>query len=37
MAKYEAGARDEDVQAADLLQEYKARIAALERTVGGQA
>jgi hypothetical protein len=37
MTKYEAGARDEDVQAADLLQEYKARIAALERTVGGQA
>ena len=29
--KYEAGALDEDAQAADLLQEYEARIAALER------
>jgi transposase len=35
--KFEAGALDEDVQAADLLQEYEARIAALERLVGKQA
>jgi transposase len=35
--KYEAGAFDEDVQAADLLQQYEARIAALERLVGKQA
>src|SRR5205085_11950080 len=35
--KYEAGALDEDAQAADLLQEYEAKIAALERMVGGQA
>jgi hypothetical protein len=28
--KYEAGAFNEDVQAADLLQQYEARIAALE-------
>src|SRR5664279_5034408 len=35
--KYEAGALDDDVQAADLLQEYEARIAALERMVGRQA
>ena len=32
--KYEAGALDEDVAAADLLQQYEARIAALERLVG---
>src|SRR5712671_3171626 len=32
--KYEAGALDEDAQAADLLQEYEAKIAALERMVG---
>ena len=31
--KYEAGALDEDAQAADLLQEYEAKIAALERMV----
>jgi transposase len=37
VAKYEAGALDEDAQAADLLQEYEARIAALERLVGRQA
>jgi hypothetical protein len=30
--KYEAGALDEDAQAADLLQEYEAKIAALERS-----
>jgi transposase len=35
--KFEAGALDDDVQAADLLQEYEARIAALERLVGKQA
>jgi transposase-like protein len=29
--KYEAGALDEDAQAADMLQEYEAKIAALER------
>lgn len=32
--KYEAGALDEDIAAADMLQEYEARIAALERLVG---
>ncbi len=37
VAKYEAGAFDDDTQAADLLQEYEARIAALERLVGKQA
>jgi len=31
--KYEAGALDEDAHAADLVQEYEARIAALERLV----
>src|SRR5262250_2483863 len=35
--KYESGALDEDAQAADLLQEYEAKIAALERMVGRQA
>jgi transposase len=35
--KYEAGAFDEDTAAADLLQQYEARIAALERLVGKQA
>jgi len=35
--KYEAGSFDEDVQAADMIQEYEARIAALERLVGRQA
>ena len=35
--KYEAGAFDDDVQAADLIQGYEARIAALERLVGKQA
>ena len=35
--KYEAGALDEDAQAADLLQEYEAKIAALERMVGRHA
>jgi transposase-like protein len=37
VGKYEAGAFDEDAQAADLIQEYEARIAALERLVGRQA
>ena len=37
VAKYEAGAFDEDARAAELLQEYEARIAALERLVGRQA
>src|SRR6266516_6112098 len=35
--KYETGGLDEDAQAADLLQEYEAKIAALERMVGRQA
>jgi transposase len=35
--KFEAGAFDDDAQAADLLQGYEAKIAALERLVGRQA
>ena len=35
--KYEAGDFDEDAAAADLLQQYEARVAALERLVGKQA
>ncbi len=35
--KYEAGAFDEEAEAADTIQEYEARIAALERLVGKQA
>lgn len=35
--KYDAGEFDEDAAAADLLQQYEARIAALERLVGKQA
>ncbi len=35
--KYQAGALDEEVVAADLLETYGARIAALERLVGKQA
>ena len=35
--RYEAGTLDEDAQAADLLQEYETKIAALERLVGRQA
>lgn len=35
--KFQAGALDEEVIAADLLQTYEARIAALERLVGKQA
>lgn len=34
MRKYEEGAFDDDAQAADLIQEYEARIAALEHLVG---
>ena len=37
VCKYEQGAFDDDAQAADLIQEYEARIAALERLVGKQA
>lgn len=37
VGKFEAGALDDDVQAADLMQEYEAKIAALERLVGRQA
>ncbi len=37
VGKFEAGALDEDVQASDLMQEYEAKIAALERLVGRQA
>ena len=37
VGKYESGALDDDVQAADLLQEYEAIIAALERMVCRQA
>ena len=35
--KFEAGAFDEDAEAADTIQEYEARIAALERLAGKQA
>jgi len=35
--KFEAGAFDGDAQAADLLQDYEAKIATLERMVGRQA
>ena len=35
--RYQAGAFDEDAAAADLLRQYEARIAALERLVGKQA
>ena len=35
--KFEAGDFDEDAAAADLLQQYEARVAALERLVGKQA
>jgi transposase-like protein len=36
VAKCEAGAFDENARAADLIQAYEARIAALERLVGKQ-
>ncbi|THD44007.1 MAG: helix-turn-helix domain-containing protein [Bradyrhizobium sp.] len=35
--RYQAGVFDEDAAAADLLDQYEARIAALERLVGKQA
>jgi transposase len=35
--KYEAGSFDEDAAAADMIEGYEARIAALERLVGKQA
>jgi transposase len=37
LEKYEAGAFDDDAQAVELIQQYEARIAALERPVGRQA
>ena len=37
VAKLEAGEFDDDTRAADLLQEYEAKVAALERMVGRQA
>ncbi len=37
VAKYEAGEFDEEAEAADLLQQYEAKITALERLVGRQA
>lgn len=36
VANFEAGEFEEDARAADLIQEYEARIAALERLVGKQ-
>jgi transposase-like protein len=35
--KHQAGAFDDEVETANLLQQYEARIAALERLVGKQA
>ena len=37
VSKYETGAFDDDAEAAELLQQKEARIAALERLVGRQA
>ena len=37
VARYEAGAFYDDATAADVIQAYEARIAALERLVGRQA
>ena len=37
VAKYEAGAFDDEFQAADLLKQYEAKIAALARLAGRQA
>jgi transposase-like protein len=37
VAKYEAGVFEDEFRAADLLQEFEAKIAALERLVGRQA
>ncbi len=36
VGKFEAGTLNDDVQAADLLQEYEAKTTALERMVGGR-
>ena len=36
VGKFEAGALDDDMQAADLVQEYEAKIAALERFRRGE-
>ena len=36
VGRFKSGALDDDVQAADLIQEYEAKIAALERMVGRQ-
>jgi hypothetical protein len=35
--KYEAGEYDDDARAADTLQEFEAKVAALEQLVGRQA
>jgi transposase len=37
VAKYEAGEFNDDAEAADMLQAYEAKVAALERLVGRQA
>ena len=37
VAKYEAGAFEDETEAADLHQQYEAKIAALERLVGRRA
>jgi transposase len=37
VARFEAGGFDEDARAADLVEEYEAKIAALERMVGRRA
>ena len=37
VSKYQEGTFDDDAQAADIIQGYEARIAALERLVGKQA
>ncbi len=37
VSKLEAGAFDDDAHAADMLEDYEAKIAALERMVGRQA
>jgi transposase len=36
LRKYEEGAFDDEAQAADMVQEYEARIAALERLVASR-
>ena len=36
VAKFEAGAFGDDAQAGDLIQEYEAKIGALERMVGAR-